>query len=112
MTNNNLSRKIFKQFVTTNQLTNCLVDNRNCLDLSGKIHGFSVFSDGFIECRQFYEDYEALIAVDAKTHEVFIVQRDKLNIDQAANRIQPRTGRKAYNAKCPIDVALKTAYKI
>lgn len=100
MTNNNLSRKLFKEFLAKNpELVR--VDTRNVFDdQNGKRYAFALnTSSRFVECRQFYQDCDALISLDVDKNVLVEVPRSVLNISAKPTRVTAG-GLKAYDANC------------
>lgn len=60
MTNNNLSKKLFKQFLKNNKQFKKVEGNRQVFYLNGEKWCFSV-SDTKAQCRQFYEDCKGFV---------------------------------------------------
>lgn len=62
MTNNNLSKKKFKEFLSRNKNMVKVKDNRQLFVLNGEKWCFSL-SDKIPQCRQFYEDCKGFITL-------------------------------------------------
>jgi hypothetical protein len=99
MTNNNLSRKLFNEFLSKNPSL-VRVDSRNVFDANGTRYAFSInkFSKS-VECRQFYEDCDALISLDLSKNVLIEFPRSALTISTRPTRVTAN-GIKAYDASC------------
>jgi len=109
MTNNNLSRVLFNDFLEMNSLKRD--GKRNVFIKDNKKYAFSLVKESTIECRQFYEDCNGLVCYSYKDDCLYDVSKDNLNISNTPTRISPN-GMKAFNALGSIELAKKSLYII
>jgi hypothetical protein len=100
---NNMSRQLFKKFLTNNPAL-IRVDSRNVFDDAfGNRYAFCISSSKkSIECRQFYSDCTDLVAVNPETNTLCHVAKRDLAIDASPNRITTG-GIKAFTAKAKLN---------
>jgi hypothetical protein len=84
---NTLSRKLFNLFIEKNLVTR--VDGRNVFEDSvGIRYAFSISTQyNAIECRQFYDDCDALVCLNLKQGKLFHIHRKHLQVG-AVSRIK------------------------
>ena len=98
MENNNLSRKLFKEFLVKNPSVK-RVDSRNIFtDVFGDNYAFCMIAQDRIECRQFYEGCVGIVCLDARTNKLVQIEKEELKIDASPNRITAK-GVRAFTAR-------------
>lgn len=109
MTKNNRSRAIFKLICEKNNFNRD--PNRNVFEKGGKTIAFSVSYKEYVECRQFYNDCDALLSYHTDSNKWLIVSRKTLTVSDKCNRISPN-GKKSYSAKCELQLCKPINIKI
>lgn len=93
---NNYSRRVFRGFISSRNLKK--YDARNCIiTKDNKIYGFSISTNGKVDCRQFYEDYSGIIVYDYLRDKEKYLNKAELDVTETITRISPK-GLKAFQA--------------
>lgn len=99
--NNNKSKAIFKDFVSSNSTVYSFLNRHSNVMIdrvTGEKVGFALYSGNIPSCRQFYTDCAAVIFYNNDDGNTFKVGRDKLYHSQHPTRITS-SGFPTYNAK-------------
>ena len=107
MTKNNLSRIFFNEFVEQNKAIRDSTSRNVFLYGRNKCAFSTITSLEKIECRQFYEDCDFLVAYLPEKEKVYIIHRDNLTMSSSFTRINSKNV-KSYNASCSYDIAKKS----
>lgn len=100
MTNNNVSRAICAKVMTKMGFPR-VKKSKNVFETEFETVAFSITSKSGVDCRQFYDECEAVICFSIKDDALYYVGRESINITGITRRTPD--GEIAYNASLSYD---------